>query len=254
MSALVYILLRCHYPLLPPLTPPHTSTLHTHFDRADRNNSTWCFGIPARLPWYGPSYVAWSLLSQHKGSKLVTGCYHTSLASARSWRCSSPAGQCPTCHKWWLGSTWPPKATWHTKPIQSCFYMGPLSVQQTRERTYRESWGVAGALQGLEFSRVKSAGECHCLCPPPPPQGGWGFYPCALAHLQGRCSILLDMLPEPILAPKGASRINRALLYTPGLPAWSCSSLVDQCAGHLRHPLNYYCYWTQGVHFLGYSI
>lgn len=80
-------------PLSPPPPPPtHTLTLHTHFDRAGRNNSIWCFGLPARLPWYAPSYVAWSLLPQNKGSKLVTRCYHTSMASMPE------AGDAPALH------------------------------------------------------------------------------------------------------------------------------------------------------------
>lgn len=37
------------------------------------------------------------------------------------------------------------------------------------------------------------------------------------------------------LRTKAASRINRALLYATGLPAWSPSSLVSQLPGHHRH-------------------
>lgn len=72
------------------------------------------------------------------------------------------------------------------------FYTGSVSAQQIGER-YREDWRALGTLWGLlEFSRVRGAGEHHCLCLDPPPQGGWRLYPGALAYLQGRCSAFLD--------------------------------------------------------------
>lgn len=43
------------------------------------------------------------------------------------------------------------------------------------------------------------------------------------------------------LRTKAASRINRALLYATGLPAWSPSSLVSQLPGHHRHLLGSNC-------------
>lgn len=48
------------------------------------------------------------------------------------------------------------------------FYIRPLSVQQTRERLYREVWGATGALWRLGgLSLVGGAKERHCLPPPP---------------------------------------------------------------------------------------
>lgn len=52
------------------------------------------------------------------------------------------------------------------------FYAGPLPVQQTGDRPYREDWRAAGAPPDCGNSRVLEGPVRHCLCLPPPPQGG----------------------------------------------------------------------------------
>lgn len=77
---------------------------------------------------------------------------HTPGLSAGSH--SSPTGQCPRRHKCLPCSNQLPQTTQNIRLTQSYLLHKTLSVQQTKERLYRESWGAVGALRGTwEFSR-----------------------------------------------------------------------------------------------------
>lgn len=77
-----------------------------------------------------------------------------------------------------------------------------------------------GKPQESSGSWRKRTGECYCLCP-----------------LQcDRTSVFPATLPGAFgLQTKEASRYNRTLPCTTGLPARSPSSLASQCPGHYKH-------------------
>lgn len=93
----------------------------------------------------------------------------------------------------------------------SIYYLERFLLRQLRDnrfctakkRPYREDWGTAGAPQNLrEPTRIRGAGECHCLHPP----YNWMAWAGALAKLQGPALHPQSPLPEP--APLGTRRFR----------------------------------------------
>ena len=126
-----------------------------------------------------------------------------------------------------------------TQPTQRLLLYKPLTVKQTREKCYKEGWGVTRALQELqEFSRIEDAGESHYI------------HPFHLHRVDGNFIQVLWPTWEVItehsqkkhptspfqLQTKEASRINKALLRVTGLPIHGYS--VGQHPRHQRHLLS----------------
>lgn len=122
----------------------------------------------------GSSYITWSLLPLNKQEQQDG--HHTQLAFLPGSVPANQAGQCPRCHKYLLGSKKPPKLPSTQNPHRGLFYMGPLSVQQTREKLYK---GAYRQLQRFFGIRVTSK---HWS--PPSLYGGQGLHPGSLTWLQ----------------------------------------------------------------------
>lgn len=104
----------------------------------------------------------------------------------------------------------------------------PLPMQQTRD--CREKAGEPRSTLGLwDFSAVRGAGEHHCFTPHSA-STEWVGALSRCPSLQARslqCVAGHIHRPSPFQPrTKQASRINKALLHTPGLPTTGLFSLV----------------------------
>lgn len=114
-------------------------------------SSVWDFGIPAKSPKCVHSYAARSLLppkDDDDGSSRKHAAPRPPFGEQLP-----PQGPCLRRDERML-----PKRLLETttmEPMGRCLLQGPLSVQQMRERAYREDWRAAGTLWRLqECNRV----------------------------------------------------------------------------------------------------
>lgn len=136
----------------------------------------WGVGLPA-------GYIAWSLLPVNKRNRnraqphtpglLVESC-SGQQASAPGTGSGAGGPGAVSAHLAQRGFPNYPAQRACTA-VASGFCMGPLAVQETRQRPSTEGGRATGALQGLwGCSRVRRAEEHHCLCYPHLHRAGGG--------------------------------------------------------------------------------